>query len=174
LILLVSPQVKQEALNSRNLVCPAQLKVPFEDKREFSGLSNLSGEGLSRSTRSAAAKALIEQLAERWPQCFSVYEKRRRPLQLGIHIEILAALGDAVTPTDLSVALGIYCANYAYLLACREGAPRIGLDGNPGGVVTAEESEHAAARLAGRARCTAKKDHERPSLPSAVPARTAP
>jgi sRNA-binding protein len=104
-----------------------------------------------RGARTAAAKAVIALLAERWPQCFSVYEKRRKPLKLGIHIEILAALGDAVTPSELSVALGIYCRNGVYLCRCSEGAPRIGLNGNCTGHVTAEEAEHAAARLGGRA-----------------------
>jgi ProP effector len=99
-----------------------------------------------------AAKALIALLAERWPDCFAVYQTRRRPLKVGIHRDVLAALGDMVTARELSVALGIYTGNVVYLCHCREHAVRIDLDGNAVGVVTAEEAAHAAARLAGRGR----------------------
>jgi sRNA-binding protein len=56
----------------------------------------------------------------------------------------------ALTPIELSKTLGVYCANGIYLRNSREGAPRIGLDGNPAGIVSAEEAQRAKARLAGR------------------------
>jgi sRNA-binding protein len=55
--------------------------------------------------RDLAANAVLTLLAETWPTCFVVYEKRRRPLQLGIHHGILAALDGAMTAQELRRAL---------------------------------------------------------------------
>ena len=110
-----------------------------------------------RIERAAAARALIEKLAERWPRCFSVYEKRRRPLKLGIHHDILAAFDGSVTPADLSNAMRYYVGNRGYLRYCREGVDRIGLDGEPAGKVSAKEAGNAVAILAGRAAAAVKR-----------------
>jgi ProP effector len=91
-------------------------------------------------------------LAETWPACFCVYERRRRPLQLGIHRDILAALGGAVTEEELSRALRYYTGNAWFLRAMVAGAARISLDGNPAGTVTPEEAATATVRLANRKR----------------------
>jgi sRNA-binding protein len=99
-----------------------------------------------RAARIAAAKALIEQLAERFPG-FSIHEKRRLPLKLGIHNDIIATLGDAVSLRNLKIALHYYTSNFGYLRNIREGAPRVDLDGNSAGEVTASEAEHARQRL---------------------------
>jgi sRNA-binding protein len=99
---------------------------------------------------SQAATAAIALLAETFPKCFSVYEGRRRPLKIGIHNDILGAVDGALTPLELSKAMGAYCANSAYLRSSQEGAQRIDLDGNPAGTVTADEEAHAKARLAAR------------------------
>jgi ProQ/FINO family len=90
----------------------------------------------------------IALLAERWPACFHVFERRRRPLKLGIHLEILAALDGAMTPAELTSALRRYTGNHCYLRRMSTGAARIGLDGNPTGTVSTEEAAAAAARLA--------------------------
>jgi ProP effector len=112
---------------------------------------NVSAEmNTTKKVRDTTVAAVIALLAELYPKCFSVYEGRRRPLKLKIHLDIQAALDGAVTPAELSRALGAYCANSAYLHSSREGAPRIDLDGNPAGVVTAEEAQGAKARLAAR------------------------
>ena len=55
--------------------------------------------------RNLAADAAIALLTERWPLCFSVYERRRLPLKIGIKDEILAALDGAITPAELGTAL---------------------------------------------------------------------
>jgi ProP effector len=98
--------------------------------------------------RDAAVDAAIRLLAETWPACFSVYERRRRPLALGIHHGILAALDGAVTPQELRRALRFYVGNTYYLRMMIAGAARIDLDGCPAGTVSAEEAATAAARLA--------------------------
>jgi sRNA-binding protein len=43
------------------------------------------------------AAVVIELLAEQFPKCFAIYERRRRPLRIGIYNELLAALDGAVT-----------------------------------------------------------------------------
>jgi ProP effector len=100
-------------------------------------------------SHSQAAAAGIALLAELWPKCFSVYEGRRRPLKLKIHLDIQAALDGAITPAELHKALGMYCSNPVYLGHIRTGARRLDLDGNPAGVVTADEEAHARATLTG-------------------------
>jgi ProP effector len=87
--------------------------------------------------------AILQLLQEQWPQTFSIFESRRRPLKIGIHVDILYELDGAVTPIELANALRYYVANIGYLRAMRVGAPRIGLDGKPAGVVAADEAEHA-------------------------------
>ena len=102
----------------------------------------------ARQKRHDAIAAAIALLAETFPKCFSVYEGRRCPLKLGIHLDIQAALDSAITPTELHRALGFYCSNAAYLGALRNGAPRIDLNGEPAGVVRADEEAHARETLA--------------------------
>jgi len=116
------------------------------------------------------ATAAIALLAELYPKCFSVYEGRRRPLKIGIHKDILAAVDGALTPLELSRALGIYCSNPAYLGHTRKGAWRLDLDGNPAGTVTADEEAHAKATLAGirtkkEVRTAAAKATAQPAIP---------
>jgi len=96
-----------------------------------------------------AGTAGIALLAETFPKCFSVYEGRRRPLKLKIHLDVQAALDGAITPAELHKALGMYCANRVYLEHTRKGAWRLDLDGNPAGIVTADEEADAKATLAG-------------------------
>jgi ProP effector len=120
-----------------------------------------------RSHRYADIGALITLLAERWPKCFSVYERRRRPLKIGIHRDVIAALGDAVTAIELSSALGVYCANASYLRSMVPGTIRIDLDGNPAGAVTEDEAVGARGRLAAYSAKRAKQE------PPAAPAKAA-
>ena len=86
-----------------------------------------------REERAQAARAVIERLAERWPRAFAVFEARRRPLKIGIHDDIIAALGGEVTAAEIGVALRHYTGNIGYLHGLRTGAPRVGLDGNTAG-----------------------------------------
>ncbi len=84
--------------------------------------------------------AVFALLAERWPQTFSIFERRRRPLKVGIHSDILAVLGGVVTPAELSTALACYTANEKYLRKlCRIGAPRFDLNGAVAGKVTEDQ-----------------------------------
>jgi sRNA-binding protein len=113
--------------------------------------------------RNLAVDAVLELLAERWPACFSVYERRRRSLKIGIRDEVLSALEGAITPQELGAALRSYTGTPR---------PRIGLDGNPCGEVTAEQAAAAVAKLAAYA---AKRRRRLVAAPvSALPALTIP
>jgi ProP effector len=104
----------------------------------------------------AAALAL---LAKAFPECFSLYAARRRPLKVGIHKDILERLGEAMTPHKLGSALACYVANGSYRRKLLAGASRIDLDGNPCGTVTAAQEADARAKIAaanGRAAQLAK------------------
>ena len=91
-------------------------------------------------------EAAIRILAERWPKCFAVDEKRRRPLKVGIAEEARALLPDI----DVSAALALYTHSTSYMKALVAGAVRIGLDGEPTGTVTAVHEAFARRELAKR------------------------
>jgi sRNA-binding protein len=96
-----------------------------------------------------AARNTIATLTELFPGCF--FNRRRKPLKVGIHDEVLAALPGA-TAKQVGLALTIYTSNSGYLHCITEGAPRVGLDGEVTGHVTAAEAENAKRRLAQRAK----------------------
>jgi len=96
--------------------------------------------------RLAAALDLVCILAKRFPAAFAIKPSYRRPLKLGIHVDILAQLNDAIAPSDLSAALRIYVSNSTYLKALVAGADRIDLNGMPAGTVTADQADIAKAQ----------------------------
>src|SRR5215207_9083757 len=89
-------------------------------------------------------EATIRVLADRWPNCFAVSEKQRRPLKIGIGEEIAGLLTDV----DVLAALALYTRSPGYMEALVAGAVRIGLDGEPAGVVTAQQVAFARTQLA--------------------------
>ena len=92
--------------------------------------------------------AVLACIAEWFPQAF-VSEKYlpHRPLKIGIHIDLKARC-PALSERECGAVLHRYVTRTMYLRACVAGAPRIDLDGNMSGEVTAAEAQHAAARLA--------------------------
>jgi ProP effector len=94
-----------------------------------------------------AVFAAFELLSETFPHCFKLFEQKRRPLQIGIHHEILAVLTGVITPEELAAALSVYVANRVYRSRLVAGAVRVGLDGEPAGTVTPEEAKHARPRV---------------------------
>src|SRR5579862_9472275 len=96
------------------------------------------------SPAASGAGNVIKLLAERWPRAFAVRESKRRPLKVGIHADLLAALDGAMTAADLGDALGDYTKSSGYIRRItRAGAERIDLDGAPAGEVTPEEANQA-------------------------------
>ncbi|MGZ9052573.1 MAG: ProQ/FINO family protein, partial [Rhodoplanes sp.] len=59
-------------------------------------------------------EAAIDLLCEAFPKAFVRHEARRRPLKVGIHLDIAAALAGAVTDAELGVALRCYTVNRVY------------------------------------------------------------
>jgi ProP effector len=96
-------------------------------------------QAVSRGPHDKNIQAVLELLAETWPAVFSIYEDRRYPLKIGIRDEILAALDGAITAPELSLALRCYVANKVYRSRLTAGAVRIGLDGQPAGIVKPEQ-----------------------------------
>jgi ProP effector len=88
-------------------------------------------------------QAVIKLLSEKFPAAFSCVDRERRPLKIGIHLDILAALGDAVTPDELRHALRIYTSNRFYRAQLQVGATRIDLAGAPTGMVTTKQVDPA-------------------------------
>ena len=96
--------------------------------------------------RSHSAAAVLELLCAQFPRCFFHDEARRQPLKVGIHNDVLLALGDAVTPSELATALQIYVNNRIYQSRLRPGGTRIDLNGEPGGTVTVGQAAFARAK----------------------------
>jgi sRNA-binding protein len=94
--------------------------------------------------RNDAAFAVLDLLFEQFPNCFVRLERRRRPLKIGIHLDLITALDGAVTPVELGRALGVYTGNVGYLDACRCGVARIDLAGNACGEVSPEHAANAS------------------------------
>jgi ProP effector len=94
-----------------------------------------------------AARNTIATLAELFPACFFL-GRYRKPLKVGIHDEVLAALAGSgrrsalagATAKQVGLALKIYASNGGYLRCIREGAERVGLGGEVTGHVEAATS----------------------------------
>jgi sRNA-binding protein len=90
----------------------------------------------------ARADAVIAALSRLWPKCFFVLEKRRRPLKVGIGVEIREAMAPAIaagriSTDDITLALKRYTGSSGYLEhASIYNNVRIGLSGRPAGRVS--------------------------------------
>src|SRR6478735_3162935 len=91
---------------------------------------------------------IVVTLAERFPDTFSVFHNRRKPLKIGIRRDLSELLGATIDQKMLSAALRFYTSNPGYLRAQRVGADRIDLDGHAVGTVSADEAATAQQRLA--------------------------
>jgi ProP effector len=91
---------------------------------------------------------IISTLCATFPKAFFMFERRRKPLKIGIHRDIAAAL-PALTAKEIGAGMRLYVGNQFYSRSCVEGAARIDLDGNAVGTVTVGEAASSAARLAG-------------------------
>jgi sRNA-binding protein len=100
-----------------------------------------------RPRQPLSATAIGAMLIERFPQCFVLARDRKRPLKIGIHRDLIAAIPE-VPPKRLRAALGWYAGSWAYLKNMTAGAARIDLNGQSAGEVTAEEAAAAAERRA--------------------------
>jgi len=88
-------------------------------------------------------EALLAQWYQRYPQTF--FKGHTRPLKVGIHRDLAAR--EPWPEKLVRRALAGYVNLPRYLKGVREGAERIGLDGQPHGQVDAEAAEHAHRKL---------------------------
>jgi ProP effector len=100
------------------------------------------------TSRKKQIDAIIAQLCEHFPQCFAMFQHRRRSLKIGIYADIVAALGDQIDRKLLGASLRTYVSAFGYLQSQTAGAVRIDLDGNVCGTVT--EDEAVMPKKAGR------------------------
>ena len=97
--------------------------------------------------RKAAVLATVTLLAERFPAAFSTFEGQRRPLKIGIAVDICEAVPE-INKEHLQWALARYCMSPGYLRSLTSGAVRVGLAGDAAGTVTDEAATKAVAMLA--------------------------
>jgi sRNA-binding protein len=125
--------------NSRN--GSARSRVETRTGRDYDYAR--SGEPIPRQEESKLPVEVITLFEHRWPACFSVYAKRRRPIAVNIHEHIIAALAGTVSEGDVRRALRVYTKNVSYLKKLKAGKERIGLDGLPNGKVTERNESYA-------------------------------
>lgn len=94
-------------------------------------------------------KEVIACLCDKFPSCF-IAEGEAKPLKIGIFQDLSEALtsSENLSNSLIRQALRSYTKSWRYLHACREGAVRVGLDGQEAGVVDAQQAEHAQQTLA--------------------------
>ena len=71
--------------------------------------------------RKAAVLATVTLLAERFPAAFSTFEGQRRPLKIGIAVDICEAMPE-INKEHLQWALARYCMSPGYLRSLTGGA----------------------------------------------------
>jgi sRNA-binding protein len=98
-----------------------------------------------RREKAQQAKEMLALLCERFPNCFVLFQRRRRPLKVGVHNDIIAALPD-MDRLALSIALRRYTSNPFYRQRLRADAMRIDLNGAPAGAVEADWVDLRATR----------------------------
>jgi ProP effector len=107
--------------------------------------------------------ATIDALCERFPRAFFRKGAKRRPLKLGFHIDLAAALKGEINSRDVRAALKMYTASPWYRRALTVGAVRIDLNGDPAGEVSPAHAAFAQRMLS-----------KQPPAPSPKPAATGP
>lgn len=112
---------------------------------------------MSRKGRRKATSLEMRQarafLCAMFPNTFVPDGAEKRPLKIRIDKEImklLAGKAPGMSRRVVAATLADYTNGIRYLRNLKEGAVRLDLDGSEAGVVTAEQAENAADRLAKR------------------------
>lgn len=87
---------------------------------------------------------IIGKLQKLYPKAFPKNPTPKVPLKIGI-LEDLQARSEeiGISTEDLQLAIKTWCKSSRYWQACKEGADRLDLDGNPDGVVEVTGAAHA-------------------------------
>jgi ProP effector len=99
-----------------------------------------------RRNRRIKFEAALRVLADRWPTAFRLTGERL-PLKVGIDADVVTEIGSSLARWRLGGAIGLYTSSALYLRAMQDGAARVDLQGNPAGIVTAEDAASARERL---------------------------
>ncbi len=122
----------------------AGAKSPMCRTTDKSGSYNAAAAADAAATTDAPSpQALLAEWYQRYPGAF--FKGHTRPLKVGIHEEL--AEQEPWPEKLVRRALACYVNLPRYLKAVREGAERIGLDGQPAGQVDAKAAEHARKKL---------------------------
>ena len=97
----------------------------------------------SKSKNRAANQAALQLICETYPEVFN--RDNVRPLKIGIQEELIA--DEKLAKNQIKRALASYVRSPYYFRSLKEGADRIGLDGQPSGTVSESEAEHAKQQL---------------------------
>jgi ProP effector len=97
----------------------------------------------------------IAYLIAAFPQCFFLNDNQRRPLKIDIDKGLLPLV--SCSEEELKSVLNKYVRSDGYLLACKEDATRIDVNGDAASTVSAKHAAHARKVLADRALWRAKK-----------------
>lgn len=101
-------------------------------------------------TSPSTFKATHAIVAAIFPKTFAENDKPKRPLKIGIDHDLRATLktmAPGVSGRMIRSFLHGYTADGNYLRSVKEGAERVGLDGESVDVVTKEQETHAAEKL---------------------------
>ncbi|WP_018987038.1 ProQ/FinO family protein [Methylophilus methylotrophus] len=101
---------------------------------------------------------IIGKLQRLYPKAFPKNPSPKVPLKIGILEDLqLRSEEIGISNEDLQLAIKTWCKSSRYWQACKEGADRLDLDGNPAGVVEATGAAHAKGMV--RKQTKAKQNH---------------
>ncbi|MCP1676620.1 ProP effector [Natronocella acetinitrilica] len=113
-----------------------------------------------KQERAKRARTFLDELIERYPQCFTRDREAMRPLAIGIQKPLRQDLDNDNSVEEVPgwlvrQALALYTRSPAYLEATIAGRNRVSLDGSDAGAVTDEARRYAEERRAEQKRLQA-------------------
>lgn len=102
----------------------------------------------------------ISRLQKQFPLAFPKKPAAKLPLKLGIHKDLYEQAETLkLTNAEIKEAVKTWCQGSRYWACMTEGAPRLNLNGEPAGEVTAADAQHAK-QLANRRRSNAMRSRK--------------
>lgn len=111
---------------------------------------------MSRRKRQLAIDATRALMAQRFPLAIKGHACLKQPLKIGIAADLIVAFPD-LKPYAITNALRDYTHGPSYLVSMVAGASRIDLSGQPSGIVSTSDAEHAIRKLLNYRRFTRRK-----------------
>ncbi|MFB9885049.1 ProQ/FINO family protein [Balneatrix alpica] len=136
------PQSGVEQVAQEPLSVSEQRSQPVADEEASGGRSRGHSQDRSKRKNKAANHAAVAWLCELFPKAFS--REQPQALQVGIQEELLAKMPEQ--GSKIKRALASYTHAPFYLRAIKAGQPRVNLQGQAVGVVTAEDEAFAQER----------------------------